>query len=267
MLITLYGPDSYRRLRKFKEIVDTYTSKEGNFARERFDLREKDAPIKLKEFLSSQSIFSPKKLAILDEPFEFSDTKTLKKLLKDTVDSKDTTILISTTKKHPAPYKFVEEPPNKFEEFGALKGGELNKFIQQEAKRVGLSLSAVDISTIAESMGVDSWRIVTEMEQMVLKKDKELKGEQYFIPPDYFPSINSLKRGQSVGERLLAFEKLIGARRDDPARIFNGLAYQLGSSKEAQMYANYDVAIKSGKLEYEEVLLAIALGLDFDPLA
>ncbi|MDP3953274.1 MAG: hypothetical protein Q8P99_00400 [bacterium] len=266
MLTTLYGTDSYRRLRNLKELIDAYTAKEGNLARERFDLKEKDEFNRLKEFLNSQSIFSPKKLAILDEPFEFPETKALKELLKAHVASKDTIVLINTTKKHPAPYKFIEEEPNKFEEFKPLKGNELTRFIKKEASRLGIDLSAADISTIEGSMGADTWRIVTEIEQMALKKSKKPEGEQYSTQPDYFPSLNTLKRGRTVGERLGALERLISARRDDPARVFNGLAYQLGSVKEAQMYANYDVAVKSGKLEYDEALLAIALGLDFDPL-
>ena len=249
-----------------KEIVDLYSSKEGNFARERFDLKDKDGFDRLRDFLSSQSIFSSKKLAILDEPFEFKDTKQLKELLSGQVESKDTIVLINTTKKHTAPYKFIEKKTNKFEKFDDLKGPELIKFIKNEQERLGLSLTQEEILMIVNSIGSDSWRIVTEMDQMALKKTKKLEGEQYDSQPDYFPSLNGLKRGRTPGERLTALEQLISARRDDPARIFNGLAYQLSSAKEAQMYANYDVAVKAGKLEYEEVLLAIALGLDFDPL-
>ncbi len=267
MLITLYGPDSYRRLSKLKEIVDAYNSKEGNLSRERFDLREKDSLDKLKGFLGSQSIFSPKKLAILDEPFESTHTKELKELLKEQVESSDTTVLINTTKKQSAPFKFLEEKPNKFEEFASLKSTELTKFIKKEAEKAGLSLSTSEISNIATAAGgADTWRIVTELEQMVLTKRAQTASKGQETQPDYFPSINALKRGRSVGDRLSGLEKLLSARRDDPAKVFNMLAFQLGSAKEAQMYADYDVAIKAGKLEYEEVLLAIALGLEFNPL-
>ena len=37
------------------------------------------------------------------------------------------------------------------------------------------------------------------------------------------------------------------------------LAYRLRSQKEADILADYDVAVKSGKLEYEEVLLDFVL--------
>src|SRR3989344_8729265 len=142
MLITLYGADSYRRLRKLKEIVDTYTLKQGNFSRERFPLVEKSDLENLRGFLSNQSMFGSKKLVILDEPFEFEDPKSLKELLKRHTESTDTTILISTTKKHPATFKFIEEKPNRFEEFVLPKGKELTSFIKKEADRLNVPLAA-----------------------------------------------------------------------------------------------------------------------------
>jgi len=60
---------------------------------------------------------------------------------------------------------------------------------------------------------------------------------------------------------LVALEIILSDRKDDPARVFNSLAYRLGSEGEARLYADYDVAVKSGKLEYEEVLLELALGV------
>jgi len=41
--------------------------------------------------------------------------------------------------------------------------------------------------------------------------------------------------------------------------VFNGLAYQLKNAEEAQMYADYDIAVKAGKLEYEEALLDLMI--------
>ena len=266
MLITLYGADSYRRLRKLKEIVDAYTSRQGSFSKERFPLIEKEDLGNLKRFLSGQSMFSAKKLVILDEPFEFEDTKALKELLKKYKDMDDTTILINTTKKHPAAFKFIEEKPNRFEDFPPLKGRDLTNFIQKETDRWGVSLDGKEITSIIDSLGSDTWKIATELEQIGLKSKKKLDTKNFAAQAEYFPNLNILKRSVSVGERLIALEKLIGERGDDPARVFNGIAYQLKNAEEAQMYADYDVAVKAGKLEYEEVLSAIALGLRFNPL-
>ena len=140
-------------------------------------------------------------------------------------------------------------------------------FIAKEAKNIDLELSREDLSLIAESLGGDTWRIVTELEQLSLNKNKNrFGGKDFDSEVDYFPALNALKRGIVGQERLIALEKLMSIRKDDPGRIFNGLAFKPSSAEEADMYANYDVAFKAGKLDYEEILLSIALGLEFDPL-
>lgn len=266
MLITLYGADSYRRLRKLREIINAYTLKQGNFSKERFSLAQDPSWESLQSFLSNQSMFSTKKLIILDEPFEFGEPKALKELLKQYVESKDTTIVINTTKKHPTTFKFIEEAPNKFEEFSLLKGRELINFIKKESDALKIPLSMEQLNSIATTIGSDTWKIATELEQTALRRGKTMNTGSLWTPAEYFPSLNALKRGHTVKEKLIALEKLIGERGEDPGRVFNGLAYQLKDANEAQIYADYDVAVKSGKLEYEEVLLAIALELNFSPL-
>ncbi len=77
---------------------------------------------------------------------------------------------------------------------------------------------------------------------------------------DYFALMNGLKYGKTAKARLIALELILSERRDDPARVFNGIAYRLSSQSEAEKFANYDVLVKSGKADYEEVLLDLALG-------
>jgi DNA polymerase III delta subunit len=267
MLVTLYGPDSYRRLQKLKTLVDLFIGKRGNSSYERIRLEDDNGLALLKNFLSSASMFSPKKLVVLDEPFEFATGKEFKVLIKKYEESQDTTIVINTTKKYPATFKFLSEEPSRLEEFPTLKGDKLMSFISKEAKSIDLDLNREDLNLIAESLGGDTWRIVTELEQLALNKNKNrFGGRDFDTEVDYFPALNALRRGSVVQERLIALEKLMSIRKDDPGRIFNGLAFKPSSADEVDMYANYDVAVKAGKLDYEEVLLSIALGLEFDPL-
>ncbi|TSC96136.1 MAG: hypothetical protein Athens101426_490 [Parcubacteria group bacterium Athens1014_26] len=57
-----------------------------------------------------------------------------------------------------------------------------------------------------------------------------------------------------MAERLAALEEFL-SRSQEPAMIFNMIAVSpYGSPAWKQKMADYDVAIKSGKLEYEEVL-------------
>ena len=267
MLVTLYGPDSYRRLEKLRELTDLFIEKRGAIAYERIRLESDESLSLLKTFVVSASMFSSKKLVVLDEPFEFAKGKEFKALVKEYEGSEDVTIVFNTTKKYPATFKFLSEDPNRLEEFPALKGERLKKFILDKAKDMEVKLTSDDLDLITTSLGSDTWRIITELEQLALNtKENRLSGEDFDLEVDYFPALNALKKGDTNKDRLIALEKLISIRKDDPGRIFNGLAFKATNVKEADMYASYDVAVKSGKLDYEEVLLAIALGLQFEPL-
>ena len=265
MLVTLFGADSYSRLNRLNELTKAYLKKHGNLAHERFSLSEDDDSFdRFREFTASQSIFNTKKLVILDEPFAYSKTKELKEILKRYVDSQDQVVIINSTKKYPTPYKFLTEKPSKAEEFSPPEGKELTDFIKTEAEIRGLKLSDRQVNAIAGVLGKDTWRISTELDQFALSM--KVPAEIYQPEIVYFSVLNQLKYGSSPRERLPALEKMLTVRRDDAGRVFNSLAFRLTSEDEARMYADYDLAVKSGRLEYEEALFAVALGLRFNPL-
>jgi hypothetical protein len=264
MVTTLYGPDSYRRLRKLNELVNFFVQKRGVYSHKRIDLKNDEDFVRLRGFINTSSMFGPKKLLILDDPFEYSEAKELKKILRDNTGSNDTNIIINTEKKFSPSFKFLTEPPNIFYEFRKLEDKELDRFIKEEASRLGMALGLFDVVQIKEVLGLDTWRIVTELERLSLASDTSIKDEGAKV--DYFSNLNDIKRGTSVGQRLTALEKLTSGARYDAERLFNGLAFRLNSESEAEMYADYNAATRAGRLDYEEVLVAIVLGLKFNPL-
>ena len=56
--------------------------------------------------------------------------------------------------------------------------------------------------------------------------------------------------------KISTLERLL-AEKGDGAKIFNVLAYQ--KKEHIVQFADYDVAIKSGKIDYEEALLDFVL--------
>ena len=63
-------------------------------------------------------------------------------------------------------------------------------------------------------------------------------------------------RSPDIRNRFLALETLL-AIGDPPAKIFNILASQW--REKTHEMAEYDFAVKSGKLEYDDALLALML--------
>ncbi|MCL4405439.1 MAG: hypothetical protein M1361_00580 [Patescibacteria group bacterium] len=257
MIVFLSGPDSYLRSAKEREIVEIYRKKHGSMSDDRFDFGDNSEIENLEEFLANNSMFEVSKLAVVESPFKASATKLAKILKGHLKDDPNTTILVVSDSDPPAAMKFLKEKPSMYQEFPTLTGKALDLFIQKEASRRGLKLGLAVVNEIAKAFEGDSWSIVTELDKLGLMNRKVLDFEK--PAPEYFELINVLKYDRDMRHKLTALEIMLSDRKDDPARIFNTLAYRLCDRKEAEVFADYDVSIKSGRLDYEEVLVDLAL--------
>lgn len=260
MLILLYGPNSYSRAKKMREIIDGRVRSE-NILLDRFDLEDEEQYLKFKDFLSERSMFNPKKIGILENVFEIKAKKEFKQILQDTVSDKETLLVIVSDTKPPASFAFLlEKSEDKFltnQHFPDLKKGEeLRNFIKKEALTREIKLEAEEVLAIEEAFGSNIWGIVTELDKLALQGKREIEKSP---EADYFKTINSFKYGKSVKDKILNLETLLSVRGDEPAKIFNMLGFGYATTELIDSLADYDVMIKSGKLDYEEALLDIAL--------
>ncbi len=266
MIILLYGPDDYRREQKRKDLIAEFHNKHSGLGFAQFDLEEEDALGRLEEFARSQSIFEPLKLAYAANAFA-AEEKKLAAILKPLLASKSTTVLLSEKNVPPKPLAFLRPAKGKngdgalAQEFETLKGEAWRKFIRAEAEKKGLNLAPAALELLAQAYGGDSWRLVTELEKLALLsgrqvEKKDLEALAVEITPDFWGTMYGL-RSPRVGERLATLEKLfIG---NEPAgKIFNILSAQWQEKLPA--FAAYDTAVKTGRCDYEEVLLDLALG-------
>jgi len=253
MLITLYGPDSYRRLQKQKSILSKYLEKFTGLSFKKFDFEELTDFENFKSFISSQSLFESKKICLINNPFLADFQKESKKIFKNHEEKKEMIIILSSNKKPSVVFSFLLKSPNQNQEFKNLEGSHLIKFIKEEAEKRNLSLSPKEINNISSYFEKDSWEIINQLEKISLSKNfrKETSLKSY----DFFFLIKNLI-SPDLNKRLSAFELLI-FQNEDPAKILNTLSYQSGI-KKAKL-ADADLAVKSGKLEYKEALLDFIL--------
>ncbi len=255
MISVLYGKNNYSRITRLNEIIAGYGKKDSQILLERFDISEEGGLESLEKFLSGLSLFNPKKFAVVDNVFETKDKKRLKKILESALNDKETILIVTSDEEPSKTFGFLLEKPAAPEYFPEIDKKEANIFISSEAKRRGLLLDKDSITNLAQNLGDNLWAIATELDRLALSKSKEITAE---FNEEYFPLLNSLK-SSNLKTRIVALEKLLTARGDEPARIFNGLAYGFGTERIIRQLADYDVSIKSGKLDYEEVLLDLVL--------
>jgi DNA polymerase III delta subunit len=267
MFIFLYGPDDYRRIQKKREIIAEFERKHSGLGLGFFDLAADGAMDALTEFARNQFIFDSAKLAVTENAFEM-EPAALAKLLKPLAAAKDTAILIAEKEKPTKALAFLLEKPSLSQRFENLEGVEWLAFIKAAAKQAGITLADAALRFLAAVHQGNSWALVTELQKLAALRTragkagsaaaiegKDLDALDLEAAPNYWALLNGLK-SYDAKTRLFALERLF-AMNDPAAKIFNILAAQAG--EKIPRMAEYDRAVKSGKLDYEEVLLDLAI--------
>ena len=272
MIIYLYGHDSYRRQKKLNYYIEEYKKKYSNLSCDFFDLGQEEF-LRLKEFSSQRSLFDNKKMAVLNNIFEI-EAEELKDFFKKYLDSEDFTILISEEKLPPKELEFMIKKAFKAEEFPNFEAEKWRFFIQKEAQERKATLTPGAINFLAEVYKNDSWGLVNELEKISLiepispispirlidVQDLKKIGDYNYESPDIFAFINAVSRNWPLARRIIALEKLFIAQ-EEPLKIFNIFASLNWLPRQLiKNLADCDIMVKSGKMDYEEVLVDLAIG-------
>ncbi len=254
MLVFLYGPDSYLREAKAREIVRGYRAKRSGLSIGRFDIgTERDPEGVLAEaraFVRNVSLFESAKLAILRISSFASLLKDDISWLRASRDTEGLSLLVIADAAPPKALSFLAEPPAIAQEFKPLSGEDLRRHIGREASLRGMRLSDEEASRLHALHGSDLWAIATELDVLALA-DPLNRTISLNPSADFMRTLQALSRGTSR-EKVPALVRLM--RDNDPGKTFNVLAAFLSGEKKRLM-ADYDVMIKRGTLDYETALL------------
>jgi len=277
MIIYLYGPDSYRRQIELNRIIEEYKQKYSNLSYNYFDLENPEEFSRLEEFGGQLLIFDNQKLAVLKNIFNIELEK-IKKFLNTYLNDKSFTLLISEEDVPPPALNFLVEKAFLIKSFEYLKGDKWRFFIQKEAQKRNISITQKALNFLAEAFEGDTWGLINELDKIGLIKtqinadssvdkhrylidvsDLEKIGDYRYEAPNIFEYINAISKGGSLSKRIVALEKLFLAQ-EEPVKIFNIFAsLKFLPVRLIQKLADYDVMVKLGKLDYEEVLLDLVL--------
>jgi len=253
MILYLYGPDSYRRRKKLKEIINKYLNKHSALTIENFDfsnqISEEAVEERLKDFISSQFLFDQSKLGIIANP---SISKNLAEILKSILTRDSIHLILESDEFLGKDFDFLLKPPVLSQSFQELSPAQMSLFIKKEAGERNLDLSPKIINYLIQAYGSDTWAIVNELDKLALGGELDYTE----VVPDFFVLLNRLRSREVAGKKIAALTWLL--ENEEPAAIFNILANQVNPDFKIKM-ADYDVAIKSGKLGYEEALIDLLI--------
>lgn len=270
MVIYLHGPDSYRRLKKLREIVSAYKSKHRDIDLMEFDLDEDPSRWSaVRDFLNQPSLFVESKVAVVKESGAVTVEKGGKewaKVLRSLIGTPRTFVIISDGGKPKKELSFLLEKPVEHQEFGELEGRVLDAFLKKEAGGRGLSFDARAWEFLVRYAGSakgKSWAAVNALDMISLgnfKKTIPLDDIKVFFRIGFEEEAYRMAQDFLLGGRweakLAVLERAFHGVAD--AHFFNSLGFQ-ARGMDAMALANYDIAVKSGNLEYEEALTSFAL--------
>ncbi len=256
------------------KIVEEYKQKHSDISLGYFDLEEEGEFEKLKDFAGQMSIFDSSKLAVLRNISKAESDK-MKEFLKNYFSSENLTILISENSIS-GEFESLLKKAFLTEKFDELNAEKLKFFAEKEIQNRGVLISDSALDFLVENFRGDIWGFINELEKLILLKSQTIAdltrtnaeinisdvknaGDYSYEAPNIFDFINSVARDSSPGQKIANLEKLL-LRQEDPAKVFNIMASSRYLSKDlVKKLADCDILVKSGKLDYEDVFLSLAL--------
>lgn len=272
MIIYLYGPDSWRRNRKLQELLGQYRKKYAQLDLLEIDLEERPEDwSKIGEFLEQPSMFVESKVAVIRESGAV-ERKEWRKILRDHIKTEKIFLLISDRSGPKADFRFLKEKGKVFLslEFKELAGAEFASWIKKEAVSRGLDFNPAAWRYFIDYLGSltegRSWAAIQELEKIALASlpqpitPEDLRPVTvWFSAEDFQDLVNPLFRSFDWRRRLFLTEKLF-LQKEDPAHVFNALAYRT-HGRQLVKFADYDIAVKSGLVDYESAIFDFALAV------
>lgn len=269
MIIYLYGPDSYRRNKKLRELTENYRKKNKEPDILAVDLEENpDDWVKVKDFLGQSSLFTRSKLCIVKNGGRIEE-KGWKKTVRRALATETKTFLIFSDREKPlAAFGFLLKPPVQSQYFEELAEKKLDAFLKIEARARNLTFTPDAFRVLTEyvcSGSERSWRAVQALEkislakfpQPVLSRNLESIFEIGKHKKVYDVTARMLHE-QNPQKKLELLENLFLQKEADDY-IFNSLAFQAREKTNILRLAELDIAVKSGKLEPEQALADFCL--------
>ncbi len=251
MIIYFTGPDSYGRQQKLNWYLEKFREKHSALTVECFDLAVPEELSRLKDFATAQSLFDNFKFGVLENLAE-AEPKEIEPILQLPLESRNLTIAVSAEKALPKEFKVLKGKSVIRHEFENSKPAELIAFVRSEANRRSVKMTPTLLENLTKNFQNDKWGLITEIEKLALGGSPE----PFVGDHNFFALTGEIQKSGPAAYKLAALERLLS--ENEPAMIFNFIASRAGADLKTKM-ADLDVAIKSGKLEYEEALTDLAV--------
>lgn len=183
MIYLLYGPDTYRSLKKTNEIIQEYQKKAGGgFNLHRFDGEDEDLSL-LRKIIESNSLFAARKLIVAQNILSYcEDFESIKLILKPLRGLAETILILLERESDEKTKKRIQEIDKLFDksqEFLYLGREALSRWVSDEAKKRGVKLYPAGLASLS-SFGSNLWALSNELDKMALLQQSATSHQSSF---------------------------------------------------------------------------------------
>ena len=250
MIVLLTGENEFEILRERKRIVSEYLKDNDSFGLERLDGEDLDSS-RLRDAVLQLPFLVSKKLVIITKPFVSKPTcEALLDIYKQIPDEIDVMLVDSKADKRTKLFKELSAG-KMVQEFVALKGSSLEKWVTTYTVEHGSSILQADARHLIDRVGVDQMRLAREIEKLAYDEhidsnridvltDQSLRNTVFDLLDKTFAS--------KTTEALRMYDDLL-ANKTDPNEVLALVGWQLHAIalvKYAGEGSSADIASKTG---------------------
>lgn len=183
MIYVLHGADTYRSREKLRELIGEFRNSAGaNFDFHRFDAEENGLK-EIRQALETASLFSRKKIVVIEHMASVIETEELPGLLKPAKYDKETIVFLwegeadAKTKKM---LSAAEAYAEKIQEFKLLTPKERERWIEERAEKMHIKISREELAALV-SGGSDLWKTANELEKIAVGKSGKISVDGHSL--------------------------------------------------------------------------------------
>jgi DNA polymerase III subunit delta len=229
MIISLSGNNVLQLRAEYNRLLADFVGQYGDMAVEKIDCEEVEYP-KITEALQSLPFLTSKKLVVLNRPGTQKEfVENFESLVESISDSTDVIVVEPKPDKRSSYYKLLQKK-TEFQQFDELAPQELPKWLHEQAKKRGGSLSIGDASYLVDRIGANQQLLESELKKLltyapsVTRKTIELLTEP--TPQSTIFQLLDAVFANNL-KRVFSLYKEQRALKVEPAQIVAMLAWQL----------------------------------------
>ena len=229
MVVTLAVDNSYGWQRELQQLVHDFVHEHGDLALERLDGEEAEFA-RLQEALTSLPFLSSKKMVVLRTPSKNKVfTVHAEQLLSTLPETTDVIIIEPKLDKRLGYYKYLKANTD-WREFNELDPAGLARWLSEQAKQAGGSLSSADARYLVDRVGLHQQQLANELEKLLIYKPEisrqSINALTEATPQStIFELLEAAFAGQ--GRKAMALYAEQRAMKVEPPQIISLLAWQL----------------------------------------